>query len=405
MHDEPRAAVPASATAAPGRPLSRPLVLLMATATGLAVSCNYYMQPLLGTIAQDLDVGESAAGALVTTAQLAYALGLLLIVPLGDLWERRGLIVVLMLASAAGLLLTGSANSLALAIAGTALTGVSTVVAQVLVPMAAALSAPEARGRTMGTLMSGLIAGILLGRTFAGLLSAVGGWRTVYWVSAPLLIAMTALLWLRLPRQSAANAMRYPQLIASVFSLLRDDPVLRLRALLGALSFGAFTVLWAPLALLLSAPPFGYSDAVIGLFGLVGVVGVAAASLAGRLADRGRGRRATWIGLIGLPVAWLLLGAAPWSVVALVAGILIVDLAVQLVHVTNQAVIYRSHPEARSRIASGYMTSYFIGGAAGSALAIGLFHVAGWTGVTAVGLAFGLAAVLAGRRLARPPHA
>lgn len=387
---------------APATPvLSSRLIGLMAAATGLAVSCNYYAQPLLGTIATDLEIGRTSAGALVTTAQLAYGLGLLLLVPLGDRLERRSLIVWLMLASAAGLVVTGSAGSLGWAIVGTAITGLCTVVAQVLVPMAASLATPESRGRVVGALTSGLIAGILLGRTFAGALSALGGWRAVYWVSAPLLVLMSLLLWRALPVRRATSDMPYGRLLGSVFGLLRDHRALRLRALLGGLSFGAFSALWAPLALLLSAPPYGYGDAAIGLFGVVGLVGVLGASLAGRLADRGSSSATTLAGLLLIPAAWGILAFSGESLVALVTGIIVIDLAVQLVHVSNQSVIYARHPDARSRIAAGYMASYFVGGASGSALALGAFHAAGWAGAVAAGLVFGIAGLWAGRRLGR----
>lgn len=365
--------------------ISPALVLLMAVATGLAVSCNYYAQPLLGSIASTFDVSHSVAGLLVTVAQLSYGLGLLLLVPLGDLFERRRMIVGLTAMASIGLAMTGASSGMAMALVGTALTGLVTVVAQLLVPLAATLAAPHERGRVVGTIMSGLIAGVLLGRTVAGTLASAGSWRTVYWVTAPAMLVMAFMLWRALPRYHQPLNLRYPQLIASVLGLMRDEPLLRSRAVLGGIVFAVFSVMWTPMAFLLSAPPYSYSDAVIGLFGLAGAAGVAGASGAGRLADKGHSRATTLWGALLLLVSWVPIALAGVSIWALLLGIVVLDLAVQMVHVSNQSVIYRIRPEARNRITSAYMTCYFIGGASGSLISASAFNLAGWHGVSAVG--------------------
>ena len=365
--------------------LSPLLVATMAAATGIAVASNYYAQPLLPTIARAFGLSAAGAGFIVTTAQLGYGLGLLFLVPLGDLLERRALVVGMSLLTAAGLFITASAPSIRVVLAGTALTGLFSVVVQVLVPFAATLAAPEERGKVVGTVMSGLLLGILLARTVAGALANLGSWRIVYWVGGACMILVAAVLQRALPRHHETVGLAYPQLMHSVAALFREEPVLRLRALLGACTFGAFSVLWTSMGFLLAARPYGFSPGAIGLFGLAGVAGALAASGAGRMGDRGQGARATGWGLALLVASWGFLALAGHSLAALVAGILILDLASQGVHISNQAAIYRIRPEARSRLTAGYMTVYFAGGAAGSLLSTSAYGRAGWPGVAVVG--------------------
>jgi len=377
------------------RPALPPALLwLMSFATGLAVASNYYAQPLLHTIAVQFGLSTGAAGAIVTTAQLSYAVGLLLLVPLGDLLERRTLVVGMTVLTAGGLLVTAFAPGFAWVLAGTALTGLLSVVVQVLVPHAATLAAPAERGRVVGTMMMGLLLGVLLARTAAGLLAEAGSWRTVYWAAAAMLLATAAALWRCLPRWRNPVKLGYPALLASILVLFRQEPMFRARSVLGALVFSVFSVLWTSLTFLLAAPPFGYSDATIGLFGLAGAAGALAARAAGKLADRGGANRTTLAGLGLMLLAWAPLAYARVSVAALLAGILVLDLALQAVHVTNQSSIYRLRPEARSRLTSGYMTALFAGGAAGSLSSAWTYAHAGWTGVCLLGAGLTAAALL-----------
>ncbi|CAH4005801.1 MFS transporter [Enterobacter hormaechei subsp. xiangfangensis] len=365
--------------------LSPALILLMSVATGLAVASNYYAQPLLDTIARAFDLSASSAGFIVTAAQLGYAAGLLFLVPLGDMFERRMLIVSMTLLAAGGMLITASSQSLTMMIIGTALTGLFSVVAQILVPLAATLASPEKRGKVVGTIMSGLLLGILLARTVAGLLASLGGWRTVYWVASVLMLIMALALWRGLPKVKQENHLNYPQLLASVFSLFTRDKLLRTRAILGCLTFANFSILWTSMAFLLAAPPFNYSEGVIGLFGLAGAAGALGARPAGGLADKGKSHMTTSAGLVLLLLSWAAIWYGHVSVLALIVGILVLDLTVQGVHITNQTVIYRVKPDARNRLTAGYMTSYFIGGAAGSLISASAWQYAGWTGVCAIG--------------------
>lgn len=357
----------------------------MSVATGLAVASNYYAQPLLDTIAGAFSLSVNQAGFIVTAAQLGYAVGLLLLVPLGDMFERRSLIVLMTLLSAGGLLITASSQSLWVMILGTALTGLFSVVAQILVPLAATLATPQTRGKVVGTIMSGLLLGILLARTVSGLLASLGGWRTVFWVASGLMMVMAFALWRGLPKMKSETHLNYPQLLGSVFSLFTHNALLRTRALLGCLTFANFSILWTSMAFLLAAPPFSFSDGTIGLFGLAGAAGALGARPVGGLVDKGKAHLTTTWGLVALLLSWIALAAGQFSVLALIAGILVLDLTVQGVHITNQSVIYRVLPDARNRLTAGYMTSYFIGGAAGSLISASAYQHAGWNGVCIAG--------------------
>jgi predicted MFS family arabinose efflux permease len=307
------------------------------------------------------------------------------------------------LLTAAGLFAIGAAPGMGVLLAGTFLTGLFSVVVQILVPFAATLAAPEERGKVVGTVMSGLLLGVLLARTVAGALAQLGSRRIVDWVGGVAMILVAAVLGRVLPRHHEPAGLSYPRLLGSVFGLFRDEPVLRLRAILGGCSFAAFSVLWTSMGFLLAAPPYRFSPGVIGLFGLAGVAGALAASFAGRLGDRGHGQRVTGWCLAILLASWGVMAWAGQSLAALVAGILLLDLASQAVHISNQSAIYRIRPEARSRLTAGYMTSYFTGGAVGSLVSAAAYGHAGWAGVVAAGgvvSALGLVTwVVAGRRL------
>lgn len=389
-------------------PLSRWQVLLMAFATGVAVASNYYAQPLLHTIAGEFGVSFGRAGTLVTAAQLSYGVGVVLLVPLGDMFERRRLIVVMSLLSASGLVVSALSHEFAWLLVGTAITGLFSVVAQVLVPFAATLARPEERGRVVGTVMSGLLLGILLARTVAGALSSLGDWRWVYWMAAATLVLTTWVLYRTLPRFHQHAGLSYGALLRSIGTLFAQEPVFRLRTLLGALSFAMFAMFWTPLAFLLAGAPYHYSDATIGLFGLVGAAGTLAAGVAGRMADRGKAALATTLALVLLAASWLPLGFSTQSLVALVVGVLVLDLAAQLLHVSNQNVVFALRPEARNRLNAGYMTGYFIGGSLGSLVSAQVYAAFGWTGVcvtgagvAAVAMAVWAVAVVAEKRTAR----
>jgi predicted MFS family arabinose efflux permease len=385
---------PSSSTLTSSRGLSRRLVMVMAVATGLSAANLYYAQPLLAVIRRDLHVSAGTAGLVVTATQVGYAAGLVLLLPLGDKMQRRRLVVVMSTLSALALAWTALAGSAGSLLPAALAVGALSVVAQILVPFAASLAPPEERGRVVGTVMSGLLMGILLARTAAGLIAAGGAWRTVYWAAAAAMLVQAGVLRRVLPPSGAATGLGYAALLGSLGSLVRAEPVLRLRAAYGGFAFGSFSVLWTSLAFLLAGPPYRFSTPVIGLFGLAGAGGALTATGAGRLADRGGKARTTFVAALLITGSWLPTWLGHRSLAALLVGIVVLDVGVQGLHVTNQSEIYRIRPEATSRMNSVYMTSFFTGGAAGSALSAYLYGIAGWTGVSLAGAGFGVAALL-----------
>ncbi|MDA8455350.1 MFS transporter [Acidovorax sp. GBBC 3334] len=371
--------------------LSTPVLLLMATACGLCAGANYFNQPLLHSIAVQLGVGEATAALTVTIAQVSYAAGLLLLVPLGDKLERRRLVVGLMVLAACGLFLSGFAGSFGLLAAGTLMTGLFSVAAQVLVPMAATLAAPGRSGRAVGLVMSGLLVGILAARSVAGLLSGLGGWSLVYRVGGVAILAVALALWFALPALRTPNPPSYAQVLRSLGTLAARHPRLRSRALLGGLSFGSVSVLFSTMALMLAGPSHQLGDAQIGLVGLAGVAGALMANWAGRLADQGHEQWTTRASVALLLASWVALWLGGASLSWFLVGVLAIDLALQGVHISNQNVIYALAPEARSRLNAVYMTSYFTGAALGSGLGSAAWQHGGWGATCAVGVAMAVA--------------
>ncbi len=380
---------------APRSAIPRYVPLLFAIACGLAVANIYYAQPLLDAIADEFRIPHSSAGIVITITQACYALGLLLLVPLGDLLNRRSLIAGQMLLSVLALIVVGTASSSIVLFIGMATVGLLAVVTQTLVAFAATLAAPAERGRVVGLVTSGIVIGILLARTFAGLLTDLAGWRSVYIVSAGLSLLMAGVLFRVLPHdEHERESLSYLQLLRSTLTLFLQERVLRIRAALALMIFTAFSILWTSLVLPLSAPPLSLSHTAIGAFGLAGAAGALAAARAGRLADLGLGQRTTGAALILLLVSWLPISYTEHSLWALIAGILLLDLAVQAVHVTNQSMILSVRPEARSRLTAGYMIFYSIGSATGSIASTTIYEHMGWNGVCLLGAVVSALALL-----------
>jgi len=365
--------------------LSTAVLLLMAVACGLCAGGNYFNQPLLHSITTSFQVSEATAALTVTVAQVAYACGLLLLVPLGDKLERRRLVVVLMLLAAAGQFISGFTHDIALLFAGIVMAGLFSVAAQILVPMAATLSDPARSGRAVGIVMSGLLIGILMARSVAGLLSGLGGWHTVYRVAGVTMLVIALALWLVLP--SSRNPVRtgYLEILGSMVRLIRDMPRLRSRSLIGALAFASVSALFSTMALLLSGPAHGLNDAQIGLVGLIGVAGALMANVAGRLSDHGWDRQTSVVCAVLLLLSWGGLYLGGNSLLWFIAGMLLIDLALQGLHISNQQIVYQLMPEARSRINAVYMTTYFIGAALGSAAGSLAWNVGGWGAICLTG--------------------
>ncbi|WP_405117209.1 MFS transporter [Paenibacillus sp. FSL K6-1217] len=375
--------------------MSRRVALLFAITCGLAVANIYYAQPLLDAISSEFGITHSSVGIVITITQICYALGLLLLVPLGDLLDRRWLITGQMLVSVLALIVVGTAPTSMVLFIGIATVGLLAVVTQTLVAFAATLAAPSERGRTVGVVTSGIVIGILLARTFAGVLTDLAGWRSVYLVSAGLTLIMAGVLFRVLPQsEPRRESLSYLQLLRSLFTLFAEERLLRVRAVLCLLIFTAFSILWTSLVLPLSAPPLSLSHTAIGAFGLAGVTGALAAARAGRLADRGLGQKTTGVALSLLLLSWLPISYTPHSLFALIIGIILLDLAVQAVHVTNQSMILTLRPEARSRLTAGYMVFYSIGSATGSIASTSMYAYWGWSGVCLLGATVSALALL-----------
>ncbi|MFE1801261.1 MFS transporter [Streptomyces sp. NPDC059517] len=370
--------------------LSRGVVVLFAVASGAAVANIYFSQPLLVTMGHDLAMSPGLVGSVVTLTQVGYGLGLFFLVPLGDVADRRRLIAAQLLLLVVALAVVAAAHTAAILLAGMAAVGLLAVVTQTLVAFAASLAPPAERGRVVGLVTSGVVIGILLARTASGLLADLAGWRSVYLASASLTALLALVLHRALPRHTCAGRPPppYGQLLRSTITLFAREPLLRLRALLGLLIFAAFSTLWSSIALPLSEDPYYLSHSAIGALGLIGVVGALAATMAGRLNDRGLSRRTTGIALALLVVSWVPLSFTRNSLWALVVGVILLDLAVQAVHVTNQTLIYAQHPDAGSRLIGGYMVFYSIGSATGALAATFLYTLIGWGAVCALGAAF-----------------
>ncbi|WP_154980748.1 MFS transporter [Klebsiella michiganensis] len=376
--------------------MPRSLVWLFAIASGLSVANVYYAQPLLDALARDFAIGDAAIGGVIAATQIGCALALLLLVPLGDRVNRRRLMatqVILLIAALVGVSMASTAVMLlgcmlAVGLLGTAMT-------QGLIAYAASAAAPHEQGRVVGAAQSGVFIGLLLARVFSGSISDLFGWRGVYILAALLMLGIALPLWRRLPVLAAApNPLSYPRLLISMLALLRQEKVLQVRGVLALLMFAAFNIFWSALVLPLSAPPFRFCHTEIGALGLVGVIGALAAGRAGKWADRGYGQRTSAAALVMLLIAWWPLSLMAWSPAALLVGIVLLDLGGQALHVTNQSMIFRTRPEAHSRLVGLYMLFYALGSGLGAVSTTAVYARAGWQGVCLLGASVSLLALL-----------
>jgi len=371
--------------------ISQTLTLVMAVATGVAVASIYYNQPMLGIMQRDLG-SPVISGLIPTVTQLGYAAGLFLLVPLGDLRDRRRLIVTQFLLLALSVVLMAIAPTAGVVALASLAMGACATVAQQIVPFAATLASPASRGKTVGTVMAGLLCGILLSRTLAGFVATHWGWREMFWLAAPLAVLMAGLMAWLLPRNYPRLTMKYGAALASLISLWRNERALRHATLIQAAQFASFSAFWTILALHLQEPAYHLGADVAGMFGVIGAVGVIAAPIAGRIADR-RGPDLVIAGaaLLSL-VAWLIFGL--WgSLAGLITGVIILDFGVQSSLISNQHVVYALHPEARSRLNTVFMIGMFLGGASGSAGATLAWNLAGWPALCALGVVLSLIAL------------
>jgi predicted MFS family arabinose efflux permease len=361
------------------------MTLLFACACGAATASIYYTQPLLVAIAQAFHRTPASLGFLVTATQLGYALALLTLVPLGDVLDRRKLIVCLMALNAVVLGLIAVSTNYWVFLGANVCLGVTTASAQLLIPFAASLATEEKRGQVVGTVMSGLLTGVLLARTVSGGIAQASGWRAVFVVAALAMFLLTIVLFRALPDDRREGRVNYGALMVSLATLARGNPALLVRSLYGAMVFLCFNLVWTGLTFLLTRHPYNYSEGQIGLFGIVGSAGMVSATFAGRLFDRGHGEAATGAFACAVLASFGLVAMGGHSLTALLAGIVLLDIGVYGVHISNQSVIFSLAGNARSRVNTIYLTSFFIGAAAGSSIASVVFERAGWSGVCVAG--------------------
>ncbi|MEN0014087.1 MAG: MFS transporter [Solirubrobacteraceae bacterium] len=388
-----RAAAAADGPAARTDSLDRRVVLLLAVTAGVSVANLYYAQPLLYLIAHGLDVSATTAGLLIAGSQLGYAIGLGLLVPLGDLVERRGLITSVLIGTALAAVVCAVSPSFAVLAPAILSLGVLSVVAQIAVPLASSLAADHEKGAVVGTVMSGLLFGILFARTLSGLIASVGGWRSVFVIAAVAQIVLSLVLRRVLPESPPTESVRYRQALRSVFTLIAEERVLRERMVIGFFNMGAFSILWTGVVFLLGGPAYGYGEGTIGLFGLAGLAGVSMAPRAGRLADQGRGTLAMTLLLICIFVSWGLLALGGSVLIALILGVVLLDLGTQGAQISNQSAIYATRPEARSRLTTAYVVTYFLGGVTGSTLSALVYGADGWHATCLLGAVFSLSSL------------
>ena len=367
----------------------RTRVPLLAVVAGVAVANLYYAQPMAAMMADALKVSPAALGVAMMLCQIGYALGMLLLVPLGDGRERRGLMVTTALASAVTLVLMAVAPSYAVVAALSLVLGFASCLPQLAVPFAVGLVPAEQRGRAIGVVMGGLLTGILLSRTASGVLAGVVGWRATFALAAGLMGLTAALIRVALPAQRPAQPLAWRAILASLLGVVRDEPLLRRQALVGALGFAAFSTFWSTLSFHVTR--LGYGSKTAGLFGMIGVVGVAAAPIVGRLAGRVRPTLINQVGLAAMVVSFLVFAAGAHSLVVLAVGVVLLDAGSQSSHLANQTIIFGLNPTLRNRINAIYMVTFFVGGALGTAAAAVAWERGGWTGVCVLGGAFAAA--------------
>ncbi len=375
--------------------LTPSLLWLMAIGSGLVVANNYYNQPLLALMAKDFSVSESSISNIAVLTQIGYAFGLLFIVPLGDMLRRKRIILidfVFIILSLMGMALAPSVNWL---LPLSFLVGFTSVIPQIFVPMAAEMASPEKRSSAIGTVMSGLLIGILLSRVVSGVVGDFFGWREMYWAAAAAMVILAILIAIKLPENTPTFKGSYRALMQSLISLAKTQPVLRLAAFRGAMGFGAFSAFWTTLVFHMEGPPFDDGPAIVGSFGLVGAAGALAAALVGKLSHKVGAYQIVLFSTLIMLASWIIFYFGGGTYFGLIIGIIFIDLGLQSMHIMNQSSFFALNLGANNRLNTVYMVSYFIGGSTGTYLAAQAWKAYGWTGVVAVGISFTLLTLIA----------
>jgi len=373
--------------------LSHFLIVLMSIACAASAANLYYSQPLLEQISRFFDVSSSIIGITAMLIQIGYAIGLIFLVPLGDIKERRLLIMIMLFCSAIALLSISISFNIWWLLLSSLIVGLTSITPMLIVPLAAHIAKPAERGKVIGSVMSGLLIGILLSRVFSGIIGSILGWQIVYRIAAGMMVLLILVFKLWLPKSVPDSSMSYKELLKSLIGLLKNQPVLMEASLIGAMMFGTFSIFWTSLSFLLKSPAYNLGAQASGMFGLVGIVGVLAASMVGRIADKRSPRFTLTIAIIISLLSYicfLIFGYQMWG---LIIGVILLDLGIQSAQISNQARINTLDATARSRINAVYMTFYFCGGALGSWLGTFFWGISGWIGVCSIGIIFQIIAV------------
>lgn len=374
--------------------LTKSLILLMAIACGVCVANLYYIQPLESQVADTFSVSQNMAGIAATVTQVGYAFGLLLIVPLGDMCERRSLILRMLVFVTISLVVTAFSPNYIIMILSMLFIGLTTVVPQLIVPYAAHLSPKGKEGKVIGDVMSGLLIGILLSRTFSGVIGSIFNWRVVYIFGSVFIIILFTAIFKFFPKDVPVNRIHYKTLLSSIPGLVKSQISLRESAVNGFFMFGSFSIFWTSLVFLLETPVYNMGTREAGLFGLFGVAGALAAPLVGKVADKKCPRFAVGIGVVLSAAAYICFFIFGYHISGLIIGAIILDLGNQCGQISNQARVQMLGDKTRSRNNTVFMFSYFIGGAAGSFFGTLCWQNFGWKGVCSAGIIFQIMAIL-----------
>lgn len=367
--------------------LSNSLLYVMAVGAGLVVANNYYNQPLLNLMAKSFQVSEAAVSNIPLFTQLGYAFGLLFIIPLGDKFNRKKLILFDFIAIISSLLIAAISPSLLVLTIASFCIGFSSVVPQLFVPMAAQLANPKDKGRAIGIVMSGLLIGILGSRSISGYVGEYLGWRSMYFIASGIMLLYALVLVFKLPSLTSDFKGSYAQLMQSLWKYFKAEPSVRLAALRGGLGFAGFSAFWTTLVFLME-DNFNYGSGIAGMFGILGIGGALAATWAGKLSDKMNKNRLITIATLVMVLAWGVFEFSGNSIIGLVIGVIFIDMGLQSLHITNQNIIFSKNPEARNRINTIYMVGYFIGGALGTTTGAYAWQWFQWSGVASLGLMY-----------------
>lgn len=373
--------------------LSRFLIILMSIASGLSAANLYYSQPLLEYFSTFFNVSSSMIGISAMLIQVGYALGLLFLVPLGDIKERSGLIIKMLFCSAIALFSLSLASNIWWLLISSFMVGLTSITQMLIVALAAHLSKPVQRGQVIGNVMSGLLIGILLSRVFSGIIGSILGWQTVYRIASVMMVLLILMFNLWLPKSVPDTIMSYGSLLKSLIGLFREQPILQEASLIGSMMFATFSAFWTTLSFLLKSPTYNLGIQVAGLFGLVGVVGALSASIVGRVADKKSPKFTLTIAIIISTLSYICFWIFGYQMWGLIIGVILLDLGIQSGQISNQALINALNPTARNRNNAVYMTFYFCGGALGSLLGTFFWGLFGWSGVCGIGIIFQIIAL------------